>query len=96
MRFLVYWHFLQLRFRTCLVRAPSVREPDQLHGPALDLCSVVCASTLSQVGFQPAWTQGPHFSALDTIVNVAFWCDFFLNFITGYMDKWGSLVTDKR
>jgi hypothetical protein len=49
-----------------------------------------------QIAFAPAWASHVAFIAFDAIVDAMFWIDFIVNMRTGFMDKWGVLVTDPR
>lgn len=49
-----------------------------------------------QVAFQPPWATHRAFYVFDNLVDVMFWIDFVVNMSTGYVDKWGGLVTNKR
>ena len=49
-----------------------------------------------EVSFQPSWHRLHAVTVFDTLVDIVFWTDFFINLITGYIDKWGALITSKR
>ncbi len=49
-----------------------------------------------QISFAPKWATHTSFVAFDTLVDVLFWVDFFVNLVTGFVDKWGMLVSDKK
>ncbi len=49
-----------------------------------------------QISFAPKWATHASFVAFDTLVDILFWIDFGVNLLTGFMDKWGLLVTEKK
>lgn len=49
-----------------------------------------------EISFQPPWTSSSAFITVDQIINTVFWLDLCINMCTGWVDKWGTLITDKR
>lgn len=48
------------------------------------------------IAFQPAWMRGYMYRTMDAVVYSAFAIDIVVSFHVGLVDRWGSLVVNKR
>ncbi len=84
--------------RSCLNNAIHPASPRKLAWDWLIVILVLYNAVVVpvQISFSPQWATHASFVAFDTLVDALFWIDFFVNLVTGFVDKWGIFVTEKK